>query len=182
MAIDSLKDLSVERGLHTDGRDFQSHIASLADLDKINRPDCAVLTQCLQRVFGINKLDNSTSLTFWSDKMEGLGSEHNFYTDWSGVFILGVFYSQDAYGADKLSHIFVRDLHGFKGPLDEWNLDIQYPVETRRYSVCVVFPGDYERCVDEERDPHNYTVSKFTTNGDVNLDFNCIRNLVVNNG
>lgn len=107
-------------------------------------------------------------LTCWTDILDPTAPDSH-YLHIKGGYLLGVFYKQEE-GRDVPTHMFLRRLENYWGPLDKWKDDVRFPSSTRKYSICAVVPSTWvapERLIN---DPHSngmvrYKVSDFYDNG-----------------
>lgn len=107
-------------------------------------------------------------LTCWTDILNPTAPEDHYFHI-KGGYMLGVFYKLEE-GRDVPTHIFLRRLKNYYGPLDKWKDDIRFPSTTRKYSVCAVVPSTWVAPPRAINDPHvhgvvRYKVSDFYDNG-----------------
>lgn len=114
------------------------------------------ISKILRQIFDTH---SARQITCWSDVLNSTAPDDHYLFIPKGYFV-GVFY-KNTEGRDIPTHLFVRQLKNYHGPLDKWKDDIRFPSSTRKYSICAVFPSDWTMPERALHDPHVHGVTQF---------------------
>lgn len=159
MSIEALERLITPAPLKTSGIEWREF---RFDPNRFDLPEGEKeIAHALRTLMGVKDMSNAHDVCCWSDVLCDVGTD-DFYTDFTGVYMMGVFYAEDRFGREKLTHFFLRELRNFRASLDRWKDDLAYPSGTRQYSVCAVLPNDFVMPKPGLSDPHNHAVTQIT--------------------
>ena len=156
--LNVLEELIQPRKLETQGVNWHQHQLCLKGEPKSFGPQHIRLI--LDKVFNIKNLRGLSPITVWYDEMDSCGNPDH-YQSISPLRVIGVFYTSGAYGADVMTHFFIRNFKEFHGPLDIWRQDLRFPSETRKFSAFACYPRGFELSERGKGDPHNHAVTTY---------------------
>ena len=124
-------------------------------------PSTAAIRTMLVKIFKVKEFSYLPDLICWYDEIDGLGQPDHISTI-RGLYLMGVFYGDDQYGREVITHFFVRRVKALHGWLSNWKDDLIFPEGTREFSICAVLPEGFKWDLQGERSPHNHSVVQFT--------------------
>ena len=145
--------------LVTGGKDYHQHTFNPRAIT-LHPGDEAIRT-AFKKVFGVRSFLRWPDVVCFMDTLEG-GGMQNHYQSLDGVLFMGCLYDCCEGGIDIGSHFFIRKFVNCRGPLDCWRNDVVFPLGTKKFSVCAIYPEGYEVPKQGVGDPHNHAVTNFT--------------------